>query len=115
MKNKNCLVSQYFISAFIMILVALSSTSIVKAQDIKPLVSDIISGIVGLAQQNIARTNQIRDLQYKLIIAGCYAGPIDGKIGPNTAAAIRMCNRRNNGRTDGIIKNLPIQALDLYQ
>jgi len=97
-KSKKYLSYRYLLSAFTAVLLAISSIPNTKAQNINPVVSDIIGGIIGLAQQNIARHNKIRDLQIQLFTAGCYTGAIDGKLGPKTAAAIQKCNGGNGVR-----------------
>lgn len=48
------------------------------------------------AAQNTITRDEVRDVQSRLMRAGINPGPIDGLMGPRTAAAIREFQRKNN-------------------
>ena len=50
-----------------------------------------------------ARGVSVSDLQSALLRAGFDPGPVDGKLGKKTKAAIKAFQRRNNLRADGVV------------
>lgn len=63
------------------------------------------AGTRGAASSSIIRVRDVsvEDVQRALIHAGFDPGPVDGRAGKKTKAAIREFQRRNNLKADGIV------------
>lgn len=56
-----------------------------------------------LAKKHIRVPVPVKEVQLALKNAGCNPGPIDGRVGPRTIAAIRDFQRKNGLKVDGVV------------